>query len=278
MSKMESYGEFCAKEYGESLYYYTSLSTLVSFINNQELWLTSVLEMNDAAEAINYLKNAEEVLNKKCNNHKKVKEELEAVKVHIFTQQLFAMCFSQNEDEASQWERYADNGRGVCIEFNCCNLSDLLRYCNLGLHKISYNNDLDNYKDINILAEYINNGKLEYFNRVGHLHENISAKAVMQKNSSFRFENEIRLMPEIFCSAINVQDDEAVIRGQISKIIKVPLKLLCEQQNYDFSCLINKILLGPRCKQDINELKEYFSKKGNQKISSKIDKTKCTLR
>jgi len=128
------------------------------------------------------------------------------------------------------------------------------------------------------LVEYINSGELKRFNRIGQLYDNISAKAIMQKHESFRFENEIRLMPEIFHRLVNVQDDVAVIKGQLKKIIKVPLKKLCKQHNDNFDCLINRIVLGPRCKQDLNELKEYFIKRGEATISNKIDKSKCTLR
>lgn len=273
----KQYGHQIETKYGVQLHHYTGFEKILKILNTHELWLFNTLTMNDWAETDNYFMLAEKLLRQKSSNISTSLDLLNRAASLKHTDPIYGMCFSQNEDEAGQWERYAENGGGVCISFNSNNLAQILFNSDFQLLKMNYNKDLSDYKDINILIEYVNTGELKTFARVSDLIFNIYHKAVLHKNYSFRLENEIRML-NISNKAITNYISYENINGVIKKVVKLQLDNLCDKAGIAFQDLVDKITIGPRCKQQINIFREYLDSKGLYKLAEKTEKSQCTLR
>ena len=101
------------------LYHYTDFQAVDGILRQAQLRVNNVLRMNDSAEMRHFM-------NRLCTA---VAERLEGDKERagqvrqLFQEELkkeysaFAACFSFHRDDAAQWERYGNRGRGVCIAF-----------------------------------------------------------------------------------------------------------------------------------------------------------------
>lgn len=110
------------------IFYYCNVATAFSILKNNEIWMTSIRNMNDANESIgvykiffNLLKKFdEENLNKL---HSMLEFAITPGAIQIYENPLgaypeYAVCFSKNSDSVSQWIAYADNGQGLAIGFD----------------------------------------------------------------------------------------------------------------------------------------------------------------
>lgn len=111
------------------LYHYCSLEALYSIISSRSFWLTSLDSTNDKKE----LKYGDKILNdvlKKmiCEetniDMKKILEDISAApadskyKKHRNNYHYYGASFVENKDSLTHWERYGNDGYGVCIAFN----------------------------------------------------------------------------------------------------------------------------------------------------------------
>lgn len=100
----------------------------------------------------------------------------------------YSFSFTTEEDDASQWERYADHGKGVCIEFNSEQLERLMNsFSQVRLNKIIYidsNREKEIENELNKLASNI---------IIDDLIKELAFFSMRFKHFSFRHENEYRL-------------------------------------------------------------------------------------
>ena len=105
------------------LYHYTDYTSLDGIINKRELRVNNVLNMNDAKEMDLFISGLFGAVRKRFEQIGDLKmaasldEVQRTVKNHYFDLSAYAACFSESRDDAAQWERYANRGKGVCLCF-----------------------------------------------------------------------------------------------------------------------------------------------------------------
>ena len=105
------------------LYHYTDFQALDGIIHQAQLRVNNVLNMNDAAEMRHFMGGLGKAVAKKLEAEGD-QERAQGVR-RLFKEELkkdffysaYAACFSLYRDDAAQWERYGNRGRGVCIAF-----------------------------------------------------------------------------------------------------------------------------------------------------------------
>jgi hypothetical protein len=134
-----AYGAWCAPHVASfcpqvppPLFHYANGSTLIEMIRSGEMWSTQLGCLNDASELVYSI----ELL------HAKAKEQLAASTVpevkfllehivsglaasSILTEGRFVACFSEDDDDLSQWRGYAGDEGGYALEFDSLHLRKL---------------------------------------------------------------------------------------------------------------------------------------------------------
>ena len=103
------------------LYHYTDFQALDGILRCAQLRVNNVLRMNDSAEMRHFMTRLCTAVTEQLRREgaEDRAREIEA----LFDQEVrkeysaFAACFSFHRDDAAQWERYGNRGRGVCIAF-----------------------------------------------------------------------------------------------------------------------------------------------------------------
>lgn len=266
--------------YSENLYHYTSISSLYGILKNRELWLGNTATMNDKSEVIDFIQKLHNALRNSIDEDKKEECEMFFLKIYerLKTEYPFAACFSQLEDNAAQWERYADNAKGVCIVFNTKLLMSLFYYQLTPFNEVYYEYDITKHRHFEILKEYFNTGILNGFDKENSLIDNVLACGYVHKHKSFSTEYEVRLIT-LWKHTMNHSSIEYhMSNGRIKKILKVSLDKLCVDENIDFESLIDQIVIGPHSAQSVYELQEYVLSLGLTKLAEKISVSECPLR
>ncbi len=105
------------------LNHYTNLDSLIGIISNNELWLSNLFFQNDKNEyEVGMYIFRQELKRRKTYYIKNKKEtvflnSLGSALNHLLNMQAYTISFSEESDLLSQWRGYADNCRGVRIEF-----------------------------------------------------------------------------------------------------------------------------------------------------------------
>jgi len=148
----------------ETLYHYTDFGALDGILTNAELRLNNVLNMNDASEMTFFMSSLCKAVTERFQKdddlvragwtEKLFSEE----KDKEFIYSAYAACFSCYRDDAAQWERYANHGRGVCIAFRY----DLLKKMAvepLSLQTVFYQDDVAGHELVEIIYRLIRRHK-----------------------------------------------------------------------------------------------------------------------
>lgn len=213
------------------LYHYTSIPVLHDILFNKEFWWGNTATMNDRTEIQNFVLELRrgltlQVLPSKQKEFDYFFTKLEGQIVESYP---FVMSFSKLNDDAAQWERYADSAQGVCIKFNRAKLQKLFYYQPIVSGWVEYDYNIKKHEHYSILADYFHNDrKLCGFNSLDELASNILVTASMYKHESFSSENEYRFATlssnidgifNIPCSVIDMK----VIGRDIKKYLKCDL-------------------------------------------------------
>ncbi len=101
------------------LFHYTSAEGLHSILTNRKLRLTNARYLNDSQEILQGLEIVRQVLaelQRECphsaGDYRDLTDVLQPHRCNTYV-----ACFSEDEDELSQWRAYADDGRGYAIGF-----------------------------------------------------------------------------------------------------------------------------------------------------------------
>lgn len=102
-------------KYGNRLYHYTSIATLHSILKNKQFWLGNTATMNDSKEVKHFIELLRNELRDNISADKldQCNEFFAKVFARIEKEYPYAMCFSKLEDDAAQWERYADGAKDM---------------------------------------------------------------------------------------------------------------------------------------------------------------------
>lgn len=267
-------------KYGKYLYHYTSTATLHSILKSKQFWLGNTATMNDKKEVKYFFELLQGALRESIPSDKlsQCDSFFQKVYVRIDNEYPYAMCFSRLEDDAAQWERYADNAEGVCIIFNTKNIMRAFYEKYLLFEEVYYNFDIKQHQHYKILYDYFTSEKLNGFsNETGQI-DNAIACGYCHKHCSFRSEQEIRavtLWNHIPKYAIV---ETECVRGIIKKFLKFDMEKRCTEVGLAFEDLFEGIVIGPRYAQDIGSLQSFVEEKGFSSLKGKISKSVCPLR
>lgn len=255
------------------LYHYTTFQALDGILDNKEIWLGNLRYMNDRSELTHLSDLIEQALIEEIpENTDKIKDLFLVQKRRFDNKTAYAFSLSTSVDDASQWDRYANGGRGVCIKFN----ENKLRKCLEGiasLQEVFYGKDAHEHQAKELLKEYFLNDNLSgQFMKVDELFENVWYAAIAHKHSSFSGESEIRICAWPFLKNISIETMKYITSDKGLREY-YPIKLGSDIDNY-----IEQIWLGPKSGVDENLFFRYLQKKqwGAEKIL--IVKSQCPLR
>ena len=266
----------------EILWHYTDYTAFDGILANGEIWLGNVRNMNDAEEMLYFIDTVVKdgvkkklIESENVNKFNELEKIVNAQKQKRKDKVTLAACFSSYEDEASQWDRYAKNGEGVSIGFNKELFEKVIEGNHLRIQKVSYEEKEENNKFIDELYQYLLTGKtISYEDNIDELFDKIWTYSAAYKHPSFKLESETRLM-----TLPNVEEniEFKVFQKHIKKYYIFKIKEACEKKNIKFTDLIEKIIIGPKSKQNYNVLKEYLISKGLQDLKDRIENSSCPL-
>ena len=270
------------------LYHYTDFQALDGILMNSELRLNNVLNMNDASEMRLFMRGLCDAVE---DRFLRAGREEKAFQVReLFRRELereflysgYAACFSLFRDDASQWERYGFQGRGVSIGFR----RDLMEKITVGavsLKTVYYRNEDD-------LGEH---ELVEVFYRLLEPMENISEEdpavrdalnsawvcSAAFKHPSFSAEREVRLVVSPFGKEyFDVRPSYHVSRERIKKYYPLNLKFMCMREGLVVEDLITEIIIGPESTQSMPILQDYLKDNKMASLAEKISYSDCPLR
>ena len=278
--RQESTDKFVQKV-GKTLWHYTSFPALDGILNKKEIWFGSATNVNDAKEVIGFIDNLKQnIEDGLTQNNIKPKCDVDKIFKEIYDRtsqkHLFMFCLSQALDDAAQWDRYADYGRGVAIEFNTEALHNLLYYHGMIIGEQYYTQETRDHELYKLLSSYISTGILEGFSNLDGFIDNLALCALIHKHPTFTAEKEIRIAPYF------VTDNDPHIKYKTFNIIKefyiLDLQKVLETENMHREDIINSIIIGPRSSQNPKDLGNYCRHLGLHKLAQNIKVSDCPLR
>lgn len=249
-------------------------------MKSKQFWLGNTATMNDKKEVKYFIELLQGALDENIPSDKlsQCDSFFQKVYARIDDEYPYAMCFSRLEDDAAQWERYADNAEGVCIIFNTKNIMCAFYEEYLLFGDVYYDFDIKQHQHYKILYDYFATGKLNGFsNETGQI-DNAIACGYSHKHRSFRSEQEIRAVTLWNHIPKHAIAETECVRGIIKKFLKFDMEKRCTEVGLTFEDLFEGIVIGPKSAQDIGSLQSFVEEKGFSSLKGKISKSDCPLR
>ena len=279
----------------KTLYHYCSIETFVNITKNNSIWLSDIQQSNDSLE-LSYMKSfygklvntaTTEFIKNHVDKGQKYNGWELATLLELFTTpsllqvtKSWGFCLSEKGDLLSQWRGYADDGMGVAIGFNrnylatgVASLTEELANNNTGVV------GLIQFKKVDYSLRHVQSRVEELFNPVecgkcetlDEFREKlqdplyaIDMEAAYYKHDSFKEEREWRIAlnsligSNCLYNTINIET-KTVSLGHFG-YIPSHKKLVShfELTLRDMRKAIDCIILGPKCKVSITEMKHYL--------------------
>lgn len=273
------------REY-DILYHYTDFQALHGILCSAQLRVNNILNMNDAAEMRHFMSGLcsavvrrledEGEHERACAVQALFQEELK----QEFTYSAYAACFSLFRDDAAQWERYGNKGRGVCIAFRGEYLQKMAEGA-FSLQTVYYQNDMEAHILVGI------------FYRLVKKHRELSAdnpdiKQAMNyawscsaayKHPSFLSEKEVRLVVAPFVKeSFDMKPCYHVTTERIKKYYPLDLMELCQRIGIQLTDLVTEIIIGPESTQSRSILQDYLQDNDLGELAERVSLSDCPLR
>ncbi len=235
--------------------HYTTHQVLGSILENGELWLSNVKAMNDKSEMSHYINSLMlELKNTFCDRDNDIDALFSKYENQFKNESVYALSFSQFKDDAAQWERYANNGQGVCIVFDREKLSDLIRG-KAFLQEVIYGPKQVNDPMYVELFTYLNEGHtFDSDKNIDDIFRDIWISSSVYKHESFQREGEIRLCQVPF------SNNEIFYKMENWGIREYrKLSLFDEEDDKIPDGLINQVIVGPRSVYVDGILEKYIN-------------------
>ena len=267
------------------LYHYTDYTSLDGIINKRELRVNNVLNMNDAKEMDLFISGLFDAVKKRFEQigDEKMASSLDEVqrivKNHYFDLSAYAACFSESRDDAAQWERYANRGKGVCLCFRKAMLEKLTGTA-ISLTKVTYQNDMDDHPLAEKLFELLKSRTyLRDAMELKKIVVEVCRNSAAYKHPSFASESEYRLvvMPSDVKS-LQLKPQYHVARERIKKYYPLDLNRMCRRGGVKIEDLITEVMIGPESTQSKPILRDYLTDHGLKTLAGKISISDCPLR
>ncbi len=269
-----------------SLYHYTDFSALDGILSNSELRLNNVLNMNDASEMLLFMDGLCRAVSEKfraegdADREKWTNKTFSEEKEKEFVYSAYAACFSCYRDDAAQWERYANRGRGVCIAFR----EDLLRRMAvepLSLETVFYQDNVGEHELVERLYQLIreNGNPLHVTPEIREALNHAWAASAAFKHPSFASEKEVRLVVSPFEQGFfDVKPRYHVSKERIKKYYPVDLQKMCQMAGMRLEDLLPELIVGPESTQSIPILQDYLNDHGYARLAGRVSQSACPLR
>lgn len=267
---------------GDILYHYTNFQAVDGILSQAQLRVNNVLRMNDSAEMRHFM-------NRLCTA---VTERLEgdgdsersAQVRRLFREELkkeysaFAACFSFHRDDAAQWERYGNRGRGVCIAFRREYLEQMAVGA-LSLQMVFYQNDMAGHPMVEVFYDLVKRGADLSGEEVRKAMHAAWACSVSFKHPSFRSEYEMRLVVSPFGKEdLDVQPCYHVSRERIKKYYPLDLNAMCQRIGVGLEDLVTELIIGPDSTQSAAIFQDYLRDHGLNRLAERVSLSDCPLR
>ncbi|MBD5150718.1 MAG: DUF2971 domain-containing protein [Oscillibacter sp.] len=269
---------------GDIFYHYTDFQALDGILRCAQLRVNNVLNMNDSAEMRHFMRRlAKAIVRQLEDGGDKARA---GVVGALFQEELrkehsaFAACFSFRRDDAAQWERYGNRGRGVCIAVR----GELLRKMAVGplsLHTVFYEDDMTGHPMVDHFCQLVQ-GKEELSEEdpdVRMAMRDAWACSVAFKHPSFSSEDEVRLVVAPFGNeAFDIKACYHVSKERIKKYYPLELRDMCRKAGSTLEELIEEIIIGPESTQSKVILQDYLSDQGMEALAGRVALSDCPLR
>ncbi|MCI8275955.1 MAG: DUF2971 domain-containing protein [Lachnospiraceae bacterium] len=281
---METGGE---KGYGKAiLYHYTDYQALDGILRQTQLRVNNVLNMNDAAEMSHFMSGLCSAVAKRLEEEKDF-ERAEMVR-RLFREELkkeffyssYAACFSLYRDDAAQWERYGNRGRGVCIAFRG-EFLEKIAVGELSLQRVFYEDDMGEHNLAKVFYRLMKQEKepLEKSLLLKVAMRNAWIQSVVFKHPSFSSEREVRLVLSPFGKEyFDVKPCYHITIERIKKYYPLNLMTMCENIGIGLEDLVEEIIIGPESTQSEPILQDYLRDNGLKRLAGRVSLSDCPLR
>lgn len=276
-----------AKEYeNEILYHYTDYQALDGMLHDAQLRVNNVLNMNDAAEMRYFMDGLCDAVAKRLeadgelDRAEQVRELFQEELKKEFYYSAYAACFSLHRDDAAQWERYGNRGRGVCVAFQGRYLEEMAKGA-LSLQTVFYQNDMTNHNLTGVFYRLVKRGKelsLKSPDIKKVMNYAWSCSAAF-KHPSFLSEREVRLVVSPFVKEyFDVKPCYHITKERIKKYYPLDLMSMCQNIGIGLEELVQEIIIGPESTQSKSILQDYLRDNGLKGMAEKVSQSECPLR
>lgn len=270
----------------EILYHYTDFQALDGILHDAQLRVNNVLNMNDAAEMRYFMSRLCDAVAGRfesegdCQRASQVRELFKEALRKEYFHPAYAACFSLHRDDAAQWERYGNKGRGVCIAFRGKYLQKMAQGA-LSLQTVFYQEDMASHNLTGV------------FYRLVKRKEEMSAKSpdiqkalnyawscsAAFKHPSFLSEREVRLVvsPSVK-EYYDMKPCYHISRERIKKYYPLGLEAMCRSIGIGWEELVPEIIIGPESTQSQSILQDYLRDNGLEGLAERVSMSNCPLR
>ena len=264
------------------LYHYTDFQALDGILRCAQLRVNNVLRMNDSAEMRHFMDRLCAAVAQRLEEdgdregagqvRQRFREELKK------EYSAFAACFSFHRDDAAQWERYGNRGRGVCIAFQR-ELLEKMATGALSLQMVFYRNDMAGHPMVEEFCRLFKEGADLSGEEVRRAMCEAWACSVSYKHPSFRSEYEMRLVVSPFDKEdLEVQPCYHVSKERVKKYYPLPLREMCQRVGASLEDLVAEIIIGPESTQSLAILRDYLRDNGLAPLAENVSLSDCPLR
>lgn len=268
------------------LYHYTDFQALDGILYHAQLRVNNVLNMNDAAEMRLFMSGLCHAMVKRLKEEgdldrvEKIRKLFHDELKKEFFYSAYAACFSLYRDDAAQWERYGNRGRGVCIAFRGDYLEKMAEG-ELSLQEVCYQDDMTEHPLAEVFYRLVK-GETELTSanpRIKGVMKAAWIQSVVFKHPSFSSEREVRLVVSPFEKGyFDMEPCYHVTVERIKKYYPLDLMAMCRKIGITLEELVSEIIIGPESTQSAAILQDYLRDNGMQKLAGQISMSKCPLR
>lgn len=271
-------------ERGTILYHYTDFQALDGILRCAQLRVNNVLRMNDSAEMRHFMNRLCSAIVLRLEQDGRA-DQAGAIQA-LFREEIkkeysaFAACFSFHRDDAAQWERYGNRGRGVCIAFRREYLEKLARGA-LSLQLVFYRDNMAAHPMVEKFCALARGGEALTMKSpsVAEAFREAWACSVSYKHPSFSSEYEMRLVVSPFEKAeFDVRPCYHVTRDRIKKYYPLDLKAMCRDIGIGLEDLVAEIIIGPDSTQSLAVFQDYLRDNGLYGLVDRVSLSDCPLR
>ena len=278
-----------AREYeNDILYHYTDYQALDGILRQAQLRVNNVLNMNDAAEMRYFMDGLCDAVAGRLEgdgDHERAEWVRELFREELkkeFFYSAYAACFSLYRDDAAQWERYGNRGRGVCIAFWGKYLRKMAQGA-LSLQTVFYQDDMAAHNLTGVFYRLMKRKE-----KLPDAEKEPDIKKAMNyawscsaafKHPSFSSEREVRLVvsPSVK-EFFDVSPCYHIAVERIKKYYPLDLMDMCQKAGIGLEELVPEIIIGPESTQSRSILQDYLRDNGLKELAERVSLSQCPLR